>query len=715
MSRMGLDSGAICFRLSNKKDGTLKIFSLKLDALDDSSTCPEFISELDTGIRTQTSWTIQGSVVYVLGCSLSANEVFSIDLNRPTQGWHRCPSMLVGRMGALTASCGGKIFMMGGNDVDDKSNPNPSWAEVFDPMSNTWEAHPVSQPLEINDGYPLTFRAVDPAGQLCIVGNHAKFAIFDDYAMRWQFFGYYESESPLAGSGLFIDNTIILVYKDVLQSYHIRRKEYSVGKIMGLQALGSSDSTKEPSIFHLQGSIYDSTAGARFSLVWSDLTSSNCLRVHYTTIWAVVRQHHDFLSLEAIVDSSKSFVIDNDPDNSKHCLFGGALVVGQSTNKRKRDGANMREIFKEKLKKQVSVLQTPPVSQKLCFRIYNEDDDMSRFYHVNLSKAGITERSTHGISPKWELKTGRESSWVMHESVLYVLGGYSSSCDPSEASEHNHVFCIDTSKEDAGAGGGWSECPSMIARRSGAMAAFLKGELYVMGGDFYIPRTTFGLPLEDIETSTGLPILGAHTKSWAECFNPDSKKWSLLPLPPPPFSPSFIACDSTKLLLGDFGVLQVIEGCNKLKQVEDIPSNFPFQSHGLFMDGKILFFHKDALYSYELSTGLYYTSRIVGLESILGYQCHNCEDQPSLIYLNGSIDEPAGARFCLVWSDRRPCDCHPSNDCLHVHCTTFHAVELWDHRKKISLEASVQASESFVIVCRQDSARSCHFEGALLL
>ncbi|OMO76610.1 Kelch repeat type 1 [Corchorus capsularis] len=514
MSAMGFDSRGmsssrtICLRLCNKKDGKLKIFSLKLNSLENSSYCPEFISELDIGIGTQTSWIIGGSVIYVFGCSLStdtANEVFSIDINRRTQGWHRCPSMLLGRNRALTASFGGKIFLMGGND--DESNHNP-WAEVFDPLSNTWEAHPLSEPLE-DDDLPLCFRAVDPAGQLCIVGNRAKLAIFDDYAMRWQFFGYYESESPLAGSGLLIDKTIILIYKDVLQSYHIHRKEYCAGKIMGLQALASSDSTKEPSLFHLQGSIYDSTVGARFSLVWSDLSSSNCLRVHYTTFWAVVCQHHDFLSLEAIVESYKSFVIDNDPAYSKECHFEGALFVGLSlTNKRKRDGANganLRDIFKEKLKKQVSALQTPPVSQKLCFRVYNEDDDMSRFYHVNLSKAGITEwSSTHGIRPKWELKSGRESSWVMHESVLYVLGGYSRSCDPSEASEHNHVFCIDTSEH---ARGGWSECPSMIARRSGAMAAFLKRQLYVMGGDFYIPCTTFGLPLEDGETSTGLPIL----------------------------------------------------------------------------------------------------------------------------------------------------------------------------------------------------------------
>ncbi|OMO76527.1 Kelch repeat type 1 [Corchorus capsularis] len=603
---------------------------------------------------------------------------------------------------------------MGGNDDEScESNPN-SWAEVFDPTSNTWEAHPFSDPLE-DDDLPLRFRAVDPAGQYLIVGNSGNFAMLDGYARHWQFFGRYESGTPLSGSGLLIEKTMILVYKDVLQSYHIIRREYSVGKIMGLEALGSSDSREEPSLFHLEGSIYDYTAGARFSLVWSDLSSSNCLCVHYTTFWAVVRQHHDFLSLEAIVESSKSFVIDNDPAYSKECHFEGALVVGL-TNKRKRDGPNgayLREIFKEKLKKQVSSLQTPTVSQKICFRIYNENDDMSRFYHVNLSNAGITERSIHGISPKWELKTGQESSWVMHGSVLYVLGGYSSSCDPGEPSERNHVFCIDTSDS---AGGGWFQCPSMVARRSGAMAAFLKGELYVMGGDFYIPGTTFDLPLEDIETVTGLPILGTHTESWAECFNPDSKKWSLLPLPPPPFSPSFVACDATKIVLGDFGVLQVIERYNKLKEVKDIPSNFPFQGHGLFMDGTILFFHKDALYSYELKSGSYYTCRIVGLESILGYQCHNCEDLPSLIYLNGSITEPAGARFCLVWSDRRPCDCHPSNDRLHVHCTTFHAVLLLDHRKYRSLEASVLASESFVIEgCQDTTISSCHFEGALLL
>ncbi|OMO75383.1 Kelch repeat type 1 [Corchorus capsularis] len=277
----------------------------------------------------------------------------------------------------------------------------------------------------------------------------------------------------------------------------------------------------------------------------------------------------------------------------------------------------------------------------------------------------------------------------MHGSVLYVLEGYSSSCDPSEPSERNHVFCIDTS-EDAGAGGGWYKCPSMITRRSGAMATFFKGELYVMGGS--------------------LPLLG---ENWAECLNLASKKWSILALPPPPISPPFIACGAKKLFLGSFGVLQVMERYNKLKEVENIPPNFPLQRHGLITNGCILFFYNCSLHSYNLRTRGYTNRIIVGLEGILGYQC---EDIPSLIYLNGSITKPVGARFCLVRSDRRPCDRHPLNDCLHVHCTTFHAVyEFWDEYDEYVLVAYAQASESFVIECRQDSTRLCHFKGAMPL
>ncbi|OMO65005.1 Galactose oxidase, beta-propeller [Corchorus olitorius] len=463
MSGTGLDfqglspSPVICIRICNKSEGTSKFFSLKLNAPDKL----DFISELNTGIGIHTPWAIQGSVVYV--CSLSAGtaEVSSIDVNGPTERWGTCPSMLVGRDGALTASVGGKIFVMGGkstnigNDDDEPNSwtkafhyePNPL-TEVFDPISNSWEPHPLPEPLP-DTHYSLTFRAVDPAGQYLIVGNSCAFVVFDGYAKRWQLFGQYAPVSPLKGSGLFIDKTIILVYNDVLQSYHICRKEYSDGKILGLQALGSSDSRKEPNLFHLGGSIYDYTAGARFALVWSGITSAKSFCVYYTKFWAVLRKHHDFLSLEAVVESCKSFPIDPDPHYSRCCHFGGALIVSQ-TKKRKGQVETLREIFKEKLTKQVSVHKTPPVSQKICFRVYNENDDVSRFYHVNLSMVGITGSPTRGIRPTWELKTGRQSSWVMHGSVLYVLGGYSTSSNSSEASEHNHVFCIDTDEQTGG-------------------------------------------------------------------------------------------------------------------------------------------------------------------------------------------------------------------------------------------------------------------------
>ncbi|KAJ4842499.1 hypothetical protein Tsubulata_027090 [Turnera subulata] len=60
-----------------------------------------------------------------------------------TRGWQRKPLMIVPRRRSQAIVLGGKLYVFGGVGVDDDDAP---WAEVYDPISNTWEALP--QPPE---------------------------------------------------------------------------------------------------------------------------------------------------------------------------------------------------------------------------------------------------------------------------------------------------------------------------------------------------------------------------------------------------------------------------------------------------------------------------------------------------------------------------------------------------------------------------------------
>ncbi|XAR73294.1 hypothetical protein NMG60_11007214 [Bertholletia excelsa] len=95
------------------------------------------------------AYAVLGSKIYVIGGAINEIPsncmwVFDCRFNK----WEMGPRMRVGREFAATGTVNGKIYVMGGCQVDNWAR-SVNWAEVFDPVSGSWTAVP--SPVEARD------------------------------------------------------------------------------------------------------------------------------------------------------------------------------------------------------------------------------------------------------------------------------------------------------------------------------------------------------------------------------------------------------------------------------------------------------------------------------------------------------------------------------------------------------------------------------------
>ncbi|CAA7057653.1 unnamed protein product [Microthlaspi erraticum] len=98
------------------------------------------IPGLPTQAPEASSVAVLGWGIYVMGGLIEGkptSDVWLLDCR--THKWRRVPSMGVARAEAAVGVIGGKIYVLGGCKYDDRSL---SWGEVFDPMTQTWDALP---------------------------------------------------------------------------------------------------------------------------------------------------------------------------------------------------------------------------------------------------------------------------------------------------------------------------------------------------------------------------------------------------------------------------------------------------------------------------------------------------------------------------------------------------------------------------------------------
>ncbi|XAR73291.1 hypothetical protein NMG60_11007211 [Bertholletia excelsa] len=95
------------------------------------------------------AYAVLGSKIYVIGGAINEIPsncmwVFDCRFNK----WEMGPRMRVGREFAAAGTVNGKIYVMGGCQVDNWAR-SVNWAEVFDPVSGSWTAVP--SPIEARD------------------------------------------------------------------------------------------------------------------------------------------------------------------------------------------------------------------------------------------------------------------------------------------------------------------------------------------------------------------------------------------------------------------------------------------------------------------------------------------------------------------------------------------------------------------------------------
>lgn len=150
-----------------------------------------------------------GSDIYAIGgggLNPSSSTIVFV-CNELVGRWREAPSMIVARKNAFTCSLNGKIYVMGGCESDESE----CWAEVFDPMTQTWEPLP-------DPGTRLRFSSIKnidaQSDRIYLRANKKNFAYLIE-ENRWEVV-----DENIGESECKVDNTWYCYANDGLHWWH---------------------------------------------------------------------------------------------------------------------------------------------------------------------------------------------------------------------------------------------------------------------------------------------------------------------------------------------------------------------------------------------------------------------------------------------------------------------------------------------------------------
>lgn len=205
-----------------------------------------------------------GSAVYILGGCISntatdigwllSSEVSYFETNSPEKGWIPVPDMLNCRdMGAVVA-VEGKIYVFGGNELDNAREP---WAEVFDPIKNKWK--PLCRPPKSlrNSNYTaLNAVAYGEENKKILIGC---MFVYDVNSNTWEILPAKDeglafvrrSYNNLVGVG----NSLYWTRLGIIHVFNMKTRGYYVTKIEGIgnQICKAYDDPSPERLLHLGG------------------------------------------------------------------------------------------------------------------------------------------------------------------------------------------------------------------------------------------------------------------------------------------------------------------------------------------------------------------------------------------------------------------------------------------------------------------------------
>ncbi|XP_010449458.1 PREDICTED: F-box/kelch-repeat protein At4g19870-like [Camelina sativa] len=203
---------------------------------------------------------VVGSEIYVVGGQWSPSSAVRV-LDCRSNTWRDAPSMIVPRMFARTCVYDGKIYVMGGQVLE-----NESWVEVFDTKTQTWACLP-DPGTEVRKSYIYRITEID--GKIYFDNRDNTMYAYDTKQGKWECGKGVIATFPM--SKCVIEN-ISYSYGLQLQGnngcwwYDIKSDEWK--EVKGLESL--KDKYKRS-----RGNAKVVSFGGNLLLLWEECTNSN--------------------------------------------------------------------------------------------------------------------------------------------------------------------------------------------------------------------------------------------------------------------------------------------------------------------------------------------------------------------------------------------------------------------------------------------------------